>query len=48
LFQYPTVGSLARFLSERGETSLENIRDRGRKKQAAFARRQKPKDKVPA
>ena len=38
LFQHPTVGALARFL-ENGESrsSLQGIRDRGRKQRASFA-----------
>ena len=44
LFQYPTVGSLANFLAEREADPVENIRERGRRKQAAFGRRQKQEE----
>jgi acyl-CoA synthetase (AMP-forming)/AMP-acid ligase II/acyl carrier protein len=47
LFQYPTVGSLAGFLREREKPSFAGSRERGRKKQAAFARGRKSEDGVP-
>ena len=43
LFQYPTISALANFLSERRQPPPEKVRDRGWRKQAAFARRPKRK-----
>jgi amino acid adenylation domain-containing protein len=48
LFQYPTVGALADFLSEREPTHSEQTFERGRKKQAAIRRKQKKEEMVPA
>jgi amino acid adenylation domain-containing protein len=48
LFQYPTIHSLATFLGGRKDVSLEKIRSRGRKKQAAFARRPKHEEEMVA
>ncbi|HZI31263.1 MAG TPA: non-ribosomal peptide synthetase, partial [Candidatus Binatia bacterium] len=53
LFQYPTIGSLATFLSRRENVSLESVSDersnaRGRRKQAAFAQQKKQEEEVPA
>jgi acyl-CoA synthetase (AMP-forming)/AMP-acid ligase II/aryl carrier-like protein len=38
LFQYPTIGALAVFLSEREPAPRDKIRDRGQRKRAAIAR----------
>jgi len=46
LFQYPTIGALAAFLSEHEERSFDKVRDRGRRKQTAVARRVKPEHEV--
>jgi len=48
LFQHPTIRSLANFLNESTPPALEKLHDRGRRKQAAFARRQKREDEVMA
>jgi amino acid adenylation domain-containing protein len=46
LFQYPTVHSLAGFLNEPGPVSTETFNGRGRRKQAALARRSRQEDEV--
>ena len=48
LFQYPTISALTAFVSERGQPMLDKVRDRGRRKQAAFAVRTKPERGVMA
>jgi acyl carrier protein len=48
LFQHPTIHSLAHFLNERAQPGFEKVHDRGRRKQATFARRQKKEDEVMA
>jgi amino acid adenylation domain-containing protein len=48
LFQHPTVQSLAKSLKEQGPPAFDRVRDRGRRKQAAYARRQKEEDEVMA
>ncbi len=48
LFQYPTVNSLAKFLSEeqKEKVSFQKIRDRARLQKGAFAARKQPREAV--
>lgn len=48
LFQYPTVEALAGLLGDRAETPFGKIHERGRRKQAAYTRRQEQEEAVPA
>jgi len=48
LFQHPTIQSLANFLNENAQPAFRNSHDRGRRKQAAFARQQKKEAEVMA
>jgi len=48
LFQHPTIRALAGFLSQREAAPGDRVRDRGRRKQAAFARGAKTEHEVVA